>query len=382
MGQGPKTNEIVVREGTLICSAQHSDFLPRETKMKKKQKGGVAAEGECGAVNLECVIHEHALFFDKLIELIPAKFYLPTDDKEKPWFQGLSKAAKAEAKKETKENIKKSRRERLDPDKPSATTLDLLKQSFDKDKKAGDNDEEQGAAAEPPLSGLEGNDRSVTYEELRQRLHRKLEEFRAGRNSGNSDKKRDDRNAKRGFKDKKRKRDDDAEEAKPVHSEAANKVTNDAAEASKELVFGHVKLQNEEILGKKRKISKHKELERAKKLEHVKKDPEKGEAFAKKQAWKSALDRASGIKVHDDPKLLEKSINKAKKKQQKNAEKWKDRIQTRDQLKSEKQQKRSDNIAARIHEKKMRKIAKREKKLMRPGFEGRKEGFMNDGGSS
>ena len=58
------------------------------------------------------------------------------------------------------------------------------------------------------------------------------------------------------------------------------------------------------------------------------------------------------------------------------------RVQTRDQLKAEKQQKRSENIASRIREKKMRKIAKREKKLMRPGFEGRKEGFMNDGGSS
>ncbi|TKY54104.1 Surfeit locus protein 6-like [Spatholobus suberectus] len=347
-------------------------------KMKKKRQKDVAEGG--GDVDLESMIHEHTLFFDKLIELIPAKFYLPTDDKEKQWFQGLSKAAKAEAKKETKENIKKSRRDRLDPDKPSTTTLDLLKESLGKEK-VNDSDEEQGEA-KPLLSGLEGDDRSVTYEELRQRLHRKLEEFRAGRNCGNSNKK-DDRNAKRGFKDKKRKRDDETDESKPAQDELVEKVKKDAAEASKELVFGHLKLQNEEMQGKKRKVSKHKELERAKKLEEVKKkDPEKGEAFAKKQSWRAAMDRASGVKVHDDPKLLQKSINKEKKKQQKNAEKWKDRIQTRDQFKAEKQQRRSENIAARIHEKKMRKIAKREKKLMRPGFEGRKEGFMNDGGSS
>ena len=168
-----------------------------------------------------------------------------------------------------------------------------------------------------------------------------------------------------------------------MSAELVEKVKKDAAEASKELVFGHVKLQNEEMPGKKRKLSKHKELERAKKLEEVKKnDPEKAEAFAKKQSWKAAMDRAAGVKVHDDPKLLKKSINKEKKQQKKNSEKWKDRIQTRDQLKAEKQKKRTENIAGRIHEKKMRKIAKREKKLMRPGFEGRKEGFMNGGGAT
>ena len=344
-------------------------------KMKKKQKS--VAEANAGQ-DLESVINEHTLFFDKLIELIPAKFYLPTDDKEKPWFQGLSKAAKAEAKRETKENIKKSRRDRLDPDKPPATTLDLLKQSFGKEK-VNDSDEEQGVVK--PIM-LEGDDRSVTYEELRQRLHRKLEEFRASRNSGNSDKakERDDRNVKRGFQDKKRKRDSENEENKVAPVESSEKVKKDAAEASKELVFGHVKLANDEMQCKKKsKVSKYKELERAKKLEEAKKDPEKGEAIAKKQSWKAAMDRASGIKVHDDPKLLQKSIHKEKKKQQKNAEKWKERIQTRDQLKAEKQQKRSENIAERSHQKKMRRIAKREKKLLRPGFEGRKEGFINDG---
>ncbi|BAT77178.1 uncharacterized protein HKW66_Vig0020090 [Vigna angularis] len=348
----------------------------------QKRKGSVAAESDEVVEDLGRVIHEHTLFFDKLIELIPAKFYLPTDDKEKPWFQGLSKASKAEAKKETKENIKKSRRDRLDPDKSSATTLDLLKESLGKEKVDDSDGVQVAAVAKPLVSGLGGDDRSVTYEELRQRLHRKLEEFRAGRNLGNAEKKREERNAKRGYKDNKRKRDDETEKGDNVSGELAERVKKDAAEASKELVFGHVKLQNEEMLGKKkRKLSKHKELERAKKLEEVKKnDPEKAEVFAKKQSWKAAMDRASGVKVHDDPKLLKKSINKEKKKQQKNSEKWKDRIQTRDQLKAEKQKKRSENISARIHEKKMRKIAKREKKLMRPGFEGRKEGFMNEGG--
>ncbi|KAJ6903741.1 hypothetical protein NC651_021042 [Populus alba x Populus x berolinensis] len=81
-------------------------------------------------IDLKSLLHQHSLLFDKLIKLIPAKFYLPTDEKEKPWFHGLSKGAKASAKKEARENIKKARRERLDPEKSSATTLDLLMQTW------------------------------------------------------------------------------------------------------------------------------------------------------------------------------------------------------------------------------------------------------------
>ncbi|KAL1333676.1 hypothetical protein AAHE18_11G118600 [Arachis hypogaea] len=269
---------------------------------------------------------------DALIELIPAKLFLLTDDKDKPWFQGLSKAKKAE--------------------------------NLGKEKANESSDEEDGEAK--PIA-LEGDNRSMTYEELRQKLHRKLEEFHSSCENSGRAKKREDRNAKRRFEDRKRKK----------------KVKKDAAETSNELVFGHIKLTDGEMQGKKkRKLSNHKELERAKKLEEVKNNPEKGEAVAKKQMWKAALDRASGIKVHDDdPKLLEKSIRKEKKKQQKNAEKWKEGIQTRDQLKAKKQQKRSDNISERIHQKKMHKIAKREKKLLRPGFEGHKEGFITEGSS-
>lgn len=346
----------------------------------KMRKQKVVAEVVDVGQGLESVIHEHASFFDKLVELIPAKFYLPTDD-EKPWFQGLNKKQKEKAKKKTIQNIKKSKVQRLDPEKP-VTTLELLKKSLGKEK-ANEGEEEEDVV-KPFVSGLDGDDRSVTYEELRQRLHRKLEGFRSTRNCADPEKaakKREDRDTKRGYhyQDNKRKRDDATDESKPEPDEKLQeKVKKDATEASKQLVFGHVKLQDEEMLGKKRKISKHKELERAKKLEELKKnDPEKGEAIAKKEAWKAAMDRASGIKVHDDPKLIKKSIHKVKKQQEKNAEKWEERVQSRDQLKAEKQKKRSDNIAERINDKKMRKIAKREKKLLRPGFEGRKEGFIN-----
>ncbi|GKU85652.1 hypothetical protein SLEP1_g287 [Rubroshorea leprosula] len=331
-------------------------------------------------LDLKSLIHKNSLFFDKLIELIPAKFYLPLDEKERPWFQGLSKAEKALAKKESRENIKKARRDRLDPGKSLTTTLDLLKQSLEKEKSHVESEDEE-IEVKPIVPDLEDEKRSVTYEELRQRLHRRIEELRAGRNTntGGSDKanKKNEKNEKKGNLQKKRKRDSGPEEKTSASDSTGKmeKVQKDAEDAVKRLTFSHIKLGNEEKQGKKkRKFSKVKQLENAMTLEEAKKDPE----VANKHMWKAALHRAQGVKVHDDPKLLKQSIKKEKKRQQKNTEKWKERVETTQKLKAEKQQKRSDNIAEKINQKKMRRIAKREKKLLRPGFEGRKEGFVNE----
>ncbi|KAJ0667001.1 putative ribosomal RNA-processing protein 14/surfeit locus protein [Helianthus annuus] len=85
-----------------------------------------------------------------------------------------------------------------------------------------------------------------------------------------------------------------------------------------------------------------------------------------------------GVKVHDDPKLLKRSLQKEKKRREKSAGKWKDKVETQEKMKEEKQAKRRGNIEERANQKKARKIAKREKKLMRPGFEGRKEGYIGE----
>ncbi|KAE8721352.1 MYB305-like protein [Hibiscus syriacus] len=243
---------------------------------------------------------KNALFFDKLVELIPARFYLP-DEKDKPWFQGFSKAEKASAKKQSRKNIKKARRDRLDPVKSMKTTLDLLKENLEKEKSNEDSDgEKEEIEVRPIMSDLDGGvERSVTYEELRERLRRKIEELRSGRNT----------------------------------------AEKDVEEAAEELTFSRVKLgDDDDKHGKrKRKLSKFKDLENAMKLEEGKKDPERGEVIAKKHSWKAAMDRAAGIKVHDDPKLLKQSIHKEKKKHKKNVEKWNERVEITEKSKAEKQ---------------------------------------------
>lgn len=49
--------------------------------------------------------------------------------------------------------------------------------------------------------------------------------------------------------------------------------------------------------------------------------------------------------------------------------KWKERTETQEKSIEERQKKRRDNIGGRIHEKKTRRIAKREKKLIDLGWD-------------
>ncbi|KAI8539022.1 hypothetical protein RHMOL_Rhmol09G0148800 [Rhododendron molle] len=346
---------------------------------KKKQRTAQPSPTTLASADIKYLIRKNSSFFDNLIQLIPAKFYLPTDDDSKPYFPGLNKSAKLAAKQQTRDNIKKSRRERLDPEKkPLTSTLDLLKQTL----RPVPGPTEDGSDGTEPVGNPDRiPDRSVTYEELRQRLHRRIEELRGNRGGGEAW--RSEKKEKRENEYRKRKRggggdEDDRAEGEKIDGRGGNigksegEIEKEVTEASKRIEFGKVKLGGggEERNKKKKKLSKGKELEMAKRLEEAKKDP----GVAKKHSWKAAVSRAAGDKVHDDPKLLKVSMSKEKRRHEKNAEKWKDRVESREKVKGEKQQKRAGNIAERIHQKKMRKIAKREKKLMRPGFEGRKEG--------
>nr|XP_027121964.1 uncharacterized protein LOC113738889 [Coffea arabica] len=150
--------------------------------------------------DLKALIQSHSDFFDRLIELIPARFYLPPDDdvsdNPKPYFHGLSKAAKASLKRQSKQNLKLARRNRLDPDKIShSSTLDLLKQSLDTSAHGGevaeippqdvpraiDLEEKNGGDGN---DGEKGQEKQVTYEELREKLRKKIESLRGNRGEG------------------------------------------------------------------------------------------------------------------------------------------------------------------------------------------------------
>ncbi|XP_066332197.1 ribosomal RNA-processing protein 14-C-like [Miscanthus floridulus] len=355
------------------------------------------AAADCGG------IHGHALFFDALVQLIPPRFYLPSGDEDRPWYQGLSKAAKAAMKAKSRANVKAARRARLDPSAPPASTLDLLKKSVagqaaeeeeDDQEKSEEEGEESGDEASSEEDGDEedempiepaavvSEDRSVTYEELRERLQRRIAELRGSRctrpeflNKPKKEKgkKSKAKNEKKGKGEgKKRKRDDDTEDGDGKDGKKVKK----GAEEKPDIMYANVFVDPKEARRRKKRRVKNKKkaLEQAKQLQEAKKDPEK----ASKIAWDTARRRAAGEKVHDDPKLIKESLKKEEKRQQKHAAQWKERQKTVDKQRKEKQKKRTENIRDRAHQKKMRKIEKREKKLMRPGFEGRKDGYVNE----
>ncbi|WVZ74508.1 hypothetical protein U9M48_022683 [Paspalum notatum var. saurae] len=365
------------------------------------------AAADCGGV------HGHALFFDALVQLIPPRFYLPSGDEDRPWYQGLSKAAKAAMKAQSRANVKAARRARLDPSAPPASTLDLLKKSVadqaaeeeeDDDDESGEESEESGDEAssddeddeseEDEEDGDEkdemmiapaavvSEDRSVTYEELRERLHRRIAELRGNRCTRpeflNKPKKEKGKKVKgknekkRKGEGKKRKRDDGGEDVDGKDGKKAKKE----AEEKPDIMYANVFVDPKEARRRKKRRVKNKKkaLDEAKRLQEAKKDPVK----ANKIAWDTARRRAAGEKVHDDPKLIKESLKKEEKRQQKHAAQWKERQKTVDKQRKEKQKKRTGNIKERAHQKKMRKIEKREKKLMRPGFEGRKDGYVNE----
>lgn len=56
-------------------------------------------------------------------------------------------------------------------------------------------------------------------------------------------------------------------------------------------------------------------------------------------AWQSALQRASGEKVLDDPKLLRRSIKKDHKQKVHSAQKWQERLKYQKDQKQAKQEK-------------------------------------------
>ncbi|XP_020100608.1 ribosomal RNA-processing protein 14-C [Ananas comosus] len=365
-------------------------------KRKKTMAASAAAAPIPPEPDLKALIGEHSLFFDRLVDLIPARFYVPLDDEDRPWYQGLSKAAKACVKIQSRENLKKARRARLDPAAPPSSTVELLSKSIaaaadsnpnpnpnpnpnQGEEEEEDEDEDEAAQAQRPAETMD--DRTATDVELRRRLQARIVELRSTRNTRPEtiNKPKKEKKKKNKSKKKKKKNEEEGGPSSPLGKRKRDEEESNAAPT--DISFGKVRSGGEDNQNKgkkkKSKLSKQQELERARRLEAAKKDPEKGEKFAMKHSWKAAASRAAGEKVHDDPKLLKESIKREERSRKKHAEKWKERMETVEKARAEKQKTRADNIRGRAEQKRMRRIEKREKKLMRPGFEGRKEGYIN-----
>ncbi|XP_012540627.2 surfeit locus protein 6 homolog [Monomorium pharaonis] len=91
-------------------------------------------------------------------------------------------------------------------------------------------------------------------------------------------------------------------------------------------------------------------------------DKEKAEDIREKDAWKSALAKASGEKIKDDPELLKRTIKRNEQKKKYSAKKWNSRIENVQKSVQERQEKRRENIMKKKKEKKQNKLKKAAKK--------------------
>ena len=103
-------------------------------------------------------------------------------------------------------------------------------------------------------------------------------------------------------------------------------------------------------------------------------DEEKRSKIQEQDLWLNAKKRAQGERVHDDPKLLKKSVKRLDKQKAKSSQEWGDRKEAVDKGKEARQKKREDNLRKRREEKGVKgkkKAGKPGKKVKkRAGFEG------------
>ncbi|CAL8464268.1 g3803 [Coccomyxa elongata] len=338
--------------------------------------------------------------------MVPEKYYFDNTDEDPVQLKYMKKGAKVDAKRERKEAAKKRKREKLDPDK-AKTALDI---QLDQAKKKQRLAEKQGASSTKEEDAEQGDRPGPSAlrfdvptgaeppaDELRQRLHQRIEEMRAQRKADEERKAR--AKAAKEWKQQATSRAKQAhsqrEQKRTAHSEdelpeqrAAKKARPAPADEegalveSAKLSFGRVELGTDGPRRgpqKKHKPTKAELLEAAKaKLETVKvlEGTKEGRVAVEQEAWKAAMARARGERVLDDPKLLSRSLKKEQKLKKKKADAWKERKDQQRQNAKIKQKKRTENLKSRADTKIQNRKDKREKKLMRAGFEGRRDSFI------
>lgn len=90
---------------------------------------------------------QNAKFFDRLVDLVPAKYYHPSDQ-ELVNTKYLKKNAKAAAKQAMKEQYKQNKRAKLNPD-TAQTSLQIQQQKAERLQQSDDSDDDDDDDDEP-----------------------------------------------------------------------------------------------------------------------------------------------------------------------------------------------------------------------------------------
>lgn len=118
-----------------------------------------------------------------------------------------------------------------------------------------------------------------------------------------------------------------------------------------------------------KKLLKKLQEEREKKELLKQTEPEKASELELKSKWKSAIDKAAGVKIKDDVDLLKKSVKRIEKKKEKSKKNWEERTKNVEEQKKKLQDKRKKNMDKRKEKNKETKMKKLKKKgRIMPGF--------------
>ncbi|KAI8853354.1 surfeit locus protein 6-domain-containing protein [Chytridium lagenaria] len=332
--------------------------------------------------------------FDDLINMIPLKYYMPTDSDDLALNRYAHNKKNKAPKQEIKEATRRAKRQKLDPE--AQTFADVQQELASK------------AAAElkrQPLltNGVDGGNTSASLPELREKLRRKIAAMRISREQGKAipenameDVDGSDAAAPRSRqeilekrlkrkKEKKelrlKKKNNATTQSKPADTVKGEKNSRNMDALGDNISFGKIE-SNTDVKGPKATPKKtgsdvkgllKKAENKAKKLEALQTaDPDKAKAIAEGQKWNKVLKLAEGHVVKDDLKLLKKTVKRKDKQKAKASKDWSARTTSVAKAQADKQKKRNDNLKARVENKGSKgKVSKsKPKKASRPGFEG------------
>ena len=341
---------------------------------------------------MECTDAEEELFqtvlktsqyFTSRVELLPGKFYLNQESQDDENNSKSRKKKKRKKKPDDKKLLaKKAKLLKLDPSQ-HRTILELQEEVESKEKELYSSLPTNNSTGIKPIN-ISNVESTASLEELRERLHAKMDNLRGNRKllPNNNNNNNDNRNHGKTKQEKKKINAD----KKKKQEESENIKRGNAVE---KVAIGDAKdLKNDcgEVVFSKFDFATgvHKEAEKKKnnlkqllktaekkqsKLELLQvTDVQKADELKMKISWDTAFQKAEGVKLKDNPKLLKKSIKRKEKQKEKSGKKWDDRIETVQKQKEERQQLRKQHLKEKREEKVNKKTGKKKKKKSKPGF--------------
>ncbi|CEL59004.1 Ribosomal RNA-processing protein 14 OS=Saccharomyces cerevisiae (strain ATCC 204508 / S288c) GN=RRP14 PE=1 SV=1 [Rhizoctonia solani AG-1 IB] len=383
---------------------------------------------------LRASLERHNKAFETLLQLIPAKYYLPQerdDDNIGSKYQ-KNKKKQAAPKQAIKEATKKARRDKLDPAnnksileiQREATGLQDLTSSHVRQKGKQKANSENGDSDDPDVEMVDlsdtPKDSSTTpqpmpsYESIstvRAKLHARIDNLKKDRGvsmgePGSRDELLEEQRRRRGLLREKRrqatrerKRNEETGKQKKSNTQERDKghqtktqlivpdpVPGGSSSGATNVTFSAITSSGGPSKAKKYATAADpraalKQLNsRNEKLASL--PAEKREAIEERSRWEKAEIRAEGGKVHDDAARLKKAAKRKEKEKSKSKVEWNKRKEALVANMAAKQKKRSDNIAQRNERRNdARKGVKPKAGKARPGFEGKRT-FSSKKGSA